>query len=409
MKRTLAALAAIVIFIEVNAQTITNYTEVDGLVKNAVNCLDAAANDVMWFGTDSGVAVFDGTNWTNHNTGTDAGFVSDVVTAIEVLSNGDVWIGSDFGAAHFNGSSWTTFTETDGLGDDRIKSIYQLNDGRVAFGTNDGFSIYDGFGWTSYGTGDGLPFGGVTSFAENSTDVLYFGTALGGVGIMDGNFDFIEEDDDLLNDKVRGLAFDVQEQLWVGTSDGVSGFNAQDEWLFNHTIMFVLPPPDTLNPVEDVKIDGNGHVWTAIYVDYLVTEGGVSVYDGTEWIQFDESDGLVGPVVRQMTIDSQNNCWVATSTGVSKIDALPTGPDGIFDFDVFDSMSIVPNPASDRITVASDESEPRLLEIYDSSMRLVKTQFVGPFNTNSTISVADLNGGMYVLRFGNSMGKLIIH
>lgn len=409
MKRIALALAAIVIFIEVNAQTITNYTESEGLVKNAVNCLDVAASDVMWFGTDSGVAVFDGVNWTNHNTTTDAGFVNDVVTAIKVLSNGNVWIGSDFGAAYYNGSNWTTYTESDGLGDDRIKSIYEMNDGTIAFGTNDGFTLYDGSTWTSYGTGDGLPFGGVNCFTQNASDVLYFGTALGGVGIMDGSFDFIEEDDDILNDKIRGLAFDAQNNLWAGTSDGISGFNAQDEWIFNHTIMFVLPPPDTLNPVEDVKIDGNGNVWAAIYVDYLVTEGGVSVFDGEEWIQYEPSDGLVGPVVRQMVIDSQNNCWVATSSGVSKIEALPVEPEGIFDFDVFDSMSIVPNPATDRITVSNDDPEPRLLEIYDSSMRLVKTQFVGRSNANTTVDVSDLNGGMYVLRFGNSVGKLMVN
>ncbi|MFT4526498.1 MAG: ligand-binding sensor domain-containing protein [Bacteroidia bacterium] len=408
MKQILLSLLAIVIFIEADAQ-ITNYTESEGLVKNAVNCLDVAASDVMWFGTDSGVAIFDGMNWVNHNTSTDAGFVSDVVSAITVLDNGDVWIGSDDGAAHFDGSTWTTYTETEGLGDDRIKSIYEMVDGTIAFGTEIGFTLYDGTDWTSYGMGDGLPFGGVTSFTQNSTEVLYFGTALGGVGVLDGPFDFIEEDDDLLNDKVRAVVFNNDGQLLAGTSDGVSGFNGQDEWLFNHTQMYLMPPPDTLNPVEDVKVDGEGNVWAAIYVDYLVTVGGVAVYDGTEWIQYDESNGLVGPVVRQLAIDSENNCWVATSSGVSKIGALDPANTGIFDFDVFDSMSIVPNPASDKIIVSTDDMEPRLLEIYDVSMRLVKTKFIGNSANTNSVDISDLNNGMYVLRFGNSVGRLMVN
>lgn len=408
MKKVVASLLSIVLCVQVGAQ-ITNYTEADGLVNNSVNCLDVAASDVMWFGTDSGVAVFDGVNWTNHNTATDVGFVNDVVSAVAVLNNGDVWIGSDFGAAHYDGSSWTTYTETDGLGDDRIKSIYELNDGTIAFGTNDGFTLFDGTDWTSYGTGDGLPFGGVTCFTQNSTDVLYFGTALGGVGIMDGPFDFIEEDDDLLNDKVRAILFNADGQLIAGTSDGVSGFNAQDEWLFNHTQMYLMPPPDTLNPVEDVKVDGAGNLWAAIYVDYLVTVGGVAVHNGTEWAQYDESNGLIGPVVRQLVIDSENNCWVATSSGVSKIAAIDTTNTGIFDFDVFDSMTIVPNPATDNIKISGGDTEPRLLEIYYSSMRLVKTKFIGNSTSTNAVDVSDLNNGMYVLRFGNSVGRLMVH
>jgi ligand-binding sensor domain-containing protein len=407
MKQVFFSLLSIVTFIQADAQ-VTNYTESDGLVKNAVNCLDIAASDVMWFGTDSGVAVFDGLNWVNHNTSTDAGFVNDVVSVITVINNGDVWIGSDFGAAHYDGTSWNTYTEADGLGDDRIKAIYEMEDGTVVFGTEIGFTLYDGANWTSYGVSDGIPFGGVYCIAQNSSDVLYFGTGLGGIGIMDGPFDFIEEDDDLLNDKVRAVVFDAQGNLWAGTADGVSGFNGQDEWVFNHTIMYILPPPDTLNPVEDLKIDGEGNVWAAIYMDYLVTVGGVSVYNGTEWIQYDESNGLVGPVVRQLAIDSQNNCWVATSSGVSKIGAIDTTNTDIFDFDVFDSMSIVPNPASNKITVSSDDMEPRLLEIYDASMRLVKTKFIGKSARTSTVDVSDLNGGIYVLRFGNSVGRLMV-
>lgn len=409
MKSLFTTLSMILVFGCTQAQTFTNYTDTDGLSNNGVNCLDVAANDVMWFGTQAGVSVFDGTNWTIHSTSTDAGFVNDVVTAIRVISNGDVWIGSDFGAAHYDGTSWTTYTETDGLGDDRIKTIAELQNGDIAIGTNDGFSTFDGTDWLSFGTGDGLPFGGVTSITQNSSGVLYLGTALGGIQISDGGFHEITEEDDLLNDKVRDLIIDAQDQVWAGTSEGISVFNAQDELVAQHKFIFALPPPDSINPVEDLKMDSQGNIWAGVYVDYLVTEGGVSAYNGTDWVQFEPADGLVGPVVRELAIDSQDNIWVATSTGISKISDVDLGGgNSIFNPEVT-SLNVYPNPASDQIAIelpANNEID--MIEFYDASLRLVKSENINQSTGTIQITVSDLKTGLYVARIGNSVSRLII-
>ena len=66
-------------------------------------------------------------------------------------------------------------------------------------------------------------------------------------------------------------------------------------------MMFPLPPPDTLNPVVDVALDSNGNVWAGIYVDYLISVGGLAVWNGTSWSDYnyvESNNGLVGPVVR---------------------------------------------------------------------------------------------------------------
>ena len=38
----------------------------------------------------------------------------------------------------------------------------------------------------------------------------------------------------------------------------------------------------------------------------------------SEWQDFHVSDGLAGPNVKGLVIDSEDNVWVATTTGVSK-------------------------------------------------------------------------------------------
>lgn len=394
------------------AQTFTNYTDVDGLANNSVNCLDVTASDVMWFGTQAGVSVFDGTDWVSHSTSTDAGFVDDVVTAIRVLSTGHVMIGSDFGISVYDGSNWTTFTETDGLGDDRVKTIQELSNGLIAIGTNDGVSMFNGSTFTNYGTGEDLPFGGVTSVAELSNDVVYLGTALGGVTISsNGVFTEITENEGLLNDKVRAVVFDAMDNAWVGTSDGISVFDDNGQLVAQHTRLFELPAPDTLNPIEDLVIDGQGNVWAGIYVDYLVTEGGISAYNGTDWIQFDVSDGLIGPVVRQLAVDSQDNIWVATSTGVSKVsDVDLNSGNSIFDFEPFSSLSIYPNPTSDVLTVELPvNNESRMLEFFDTSLRLVKTETINQRAGTVQVQTNDLQGGIYFVTLGTSVSKLVIN
>ena len=394
------------------AQTFTNYTDADGLANNGVNCLDVAAGDVMWFGTQAGVSVFDGSTWTSHNTSTDAGFVDDVITAIKVISNVDVWIGSDFGAAHYDGTSWTTYTETDGLGDDRIKTINELDNGSIIFGTNDGYTTFDGTTWTSFGTSDGLPFGGVTCAVSDNYGVLVIGTSLGGVTISNGGFTEITEDEGLLNDKVRAIAIDDMNNRWIGTSDGISVYNDNDLFDEQHTRMFELPAPDTLNPVEDIKIDSEGNVWAGVYVDYLVTEGGVSAYNGTEWTQFDVSDGLVGPVVRQLAIDSQDNVWVATSTGISKISDVDLGGGsgtGILNGGEINTLSLYPNPATDQVSIELPTgSEIGSIEFLDASLRLVKSESINQSSGTVLVSVSDLKTGAYVARIGNSVSRLLV-
>lgn len=413
MKTPIAILSVILSVGFSHAQTFTNYTTADGLVNNGVNCLDVAAGDVMWFGTQGGVSVFDGSTWTTHNTSTDPGFVDDVITAIKVLSNGDVVVGSDFGFSVYNGSSWTTYTEADGLGEDRIKTIFEGSNGVVYFGTNAGVSLYNGVSFTNLGTADGLPFGGVTSIVERSADVVYLGTALGGVTIStSGVFTEITENEGLLNDKVRAIVLDSQNNKWIGTSDGISVYDDSEQLIGQHTRMFELPAPDTLNPVEDIRIDSEGNVWVGVYVDYLVTEGGISAYNGTDWTQFDVSDGLIGPVVRQLAIDSQDNIWVATSSGVSKLSDVDLGGGsgtGILNSAQIATLTVYPNPASDVVMFElADSNKANEIRIYDSALRLIGTESVAANASRVQLSVAGLTDGMYILKVGRSVARLVV-
>ena len=105
MKIQLIAAIAVTMMGNVFGQTFTNYTSADGLLADNVNALDVDANNDLWFGTQNGVSVFDGSTWTDHTTAIDPGLVSNTIMALTVMTNGDVWVGTDFGASLYSGGS----------------------------------------------------------------------------------------------------------------------------------------------------------------------------------------------------------------------------------------------------------------------------------------------------------------
>ena len=59
MKKLIILLMSIVA-LQLDAQTITNYSTADGLLSDFVECIDVDINDNVWFGTSIGVQMFDG-------------------------------------------------------------------------------------------------------------------------------------------------------------------------------------------------------------------------------------------------------------------------------------------------------------------------------------------------------------
>lgn len=233
-------------------------------------------------------------------------------------------------------------------------------------------TLYDGTEFSVFNMSNGLPFGGVEYICEDANNDIWMGKGLSGVMVYDGvTFTPYTESDGLINDLVRALAIDGQGSKWVGTAKGISVFDKTNQCVQNYTRMLTLPEPDTLNPVEDSVIDSDGNIWAGIYIDYLVTEGGIAM-DGTSWTGYDVSDGLIGPVIRIIAVDASDNIWVATSTGVSVISLEPNGN---FSYlaDKHD-FTIYPNPASNFTSIAFSENTDfaNNLKIYNMNMQLIK-------------------------------------
>ena len=385
-------LVALIFSSSLLAQEYTHFTEAEGLINNSVNCLTIDSDQNVWFGTNNGASMFDGENWTSYNTAEIPELVSNSISAIFASASGNTWFGSDFGINVFDGSSWLLFTEVDGLGDDRINSITEDDNGVIWVGEKDGISKYDGIEWTSFGTDDGLPFGGVNEISFDSNNDLWLANGLFGMIHFDGaEFTTYNTNSGLISNSVRTIEVDQNDNKWIGTAQGITVLNSNNELVDQHTMMLLLPEPDTLNPVVDIVFDSHGNVWTGIYVDYLVTVGGVAAWNGASWTGFTDDD-LVGPVVRALAVDENDAIWVATSTGVTKISNPVLS---VPNLSTSAEISVYPNPAVSSFVIHS-ENEMQSYKIVNLLGKVVLESYT--VNSNEVrINSEKLASGLYIV------------
>ena len=398
-------LISFLFLINSNAQTITNYTTNASIymLSDFVECIDVDVNDHIWFGTSLGAQRFaPPSSWETYNiSGPLSAMVSENIKEIKLTKNPQIvgqeqfWIGTDFGAqVADNNSSWITYDNTNGLVGNQVKSIDEDENGGIWIGTSQGVSYFDGNSWISYSSPD-LHWSGVNATAFDSNGDKWFASPLGGVTHFDGTtFTVYDTSNGLLSQNVTALLIDNQDNKWIGTGSGMSVLNASNTSFTQHTRMYIMPPPDTLNPVVDIAMDSYGRIWAAIYVGYLA-EGGVAMWNGNQWEDFHVSDGLVGPNVRGLSIDSEDNVWVATSTGVSKISFIPSSLNSVSNYNV----EVFPNPSSGIITVSVDENL-KNIEVYNVLGSLIHSEKIH-FQNEISINLSHLSSGIYHLVLRN--------
>lgn len=78
-----------------------------GLVDNEVRVINSDKKGNLWFGTKSGLSMFDGSKWTTYKT--DSGLASNEVLSITVDGNDVVWVGTDNGVTCISNGKLVSF------------------------------------------------------------------------------------------------------------------------------------------------------------------------------------------------------------------------------------------------------------------------------------------------------------
>ena len=322
----------------------TTYRKIDGLASDSVLSI-AVDGDSIWFGTNNGVSVFDGENWTTYDMSD--GLVFKYVTAIDIDEAGNKWFGTqrgvsmlDDGGTPHNKSddAWTPYTTSNsGLVSNRVSAVAVDQAGNKWFGTRltdgsgYGVSKFDGAAWTTYNTSNGtLKSDSINAIAVDNSNNVWIGTSTGGVSKYDGvGWMTYRAGSGLASDHVWDIAVDSANEKWFGgCTDGyiewcdiVKCINAAVSRFDDSTWTTYIAGSSGLvgREIHAVAIDWRGNGWfgTRWY--------GVNEFDGANWAIYDTSNsGLESNFITAIATDNEWNIWFGTyGGGVSKY-GLPT-------------------------------------------------------------------------------------
>jgi hypothetical protein len=237
-----------------------------------------------------------------------------------------VWIGyfatdqhPGNGVGQFNRQSWADCgVPGEGAGKN-INALAIDSKGQVWAATEkEGVLMFDGTRWRSYTLKDGLPSNEAFGLTIEKDDNVWVGT-WEGVAKYNGrvwSVPYKEGEGTIYNNHVHAIAFDSEGNIWVGhMGRGVSQFrNADGKWI-NHRAEKGTIGGDVVYAITVRKADAarSESVW-------FVTSNGVSSYESGMWKTYRKGDGLPDDTANAVAIDRYNRVWAATAGGVAYLD-----------------------------------------------------------------------------------------
>jgi signal transduction histidine kinase/ligand-binding sensor domain-containing protein/CheY-like chemotaxis protein len=304
----------------------TNYSSHDGLPANEILSLavgspalggadpskDAAADDELWIGTQSGLSRFDGSHFTSYTV--EDGLPSNRVTDLSTDDEGGLWIGTDNGVSRFDGSSFVNYSHRHGLPGNNIRAL-EWHEGRLWVATDSGVGVFADGLFSSADLGTGLPRSTlIEALAFDGDGDLWIGTADGVSRFGDGAFNEYSATEGMAEGRVNTLLAESGD-LWVGTDNGVSRFvdgarrwrpaAATDLQFSTYTIAEGLAHNNVLALLKD----GEGNVW-------IGTGGGISRFDADGFSPLGWWQGLPDAGVETLWQDGDGTLWIGTNNGL---------------------------------------------------------------------------------------------
>jgi len=310
--------------IALNRYILDNWQSESGLPQNSVLAILQTRDGYLWFGTQEGVARFDGVRFAVFDRTNTPAFQNNHVQALLEDQGGNLWIATYGGGLirHTRGT-FTRFSTSNGLSNDTVRALLEGRDGTLWIGTNGGLNRYRGGKFeTVLSTRNGLAHDEVVALHEGADGALWIGTYGGGLHRWkDGQLTHYSTGEGLSNDKVWSIASDRDGALWVGTRDGLNRFSDGKFTVFRGKD--VLPS----DIVDCLLFDREGTLWVG-------TRGGLSRLHDGRFEAYTPKEGLPDAMVRALYEDAERNLWVGTYGGglvrlTDRVIRMLTTEDGI--------------------------------------------------------------------------------
>ena len=321
-----------------------------GLPSNSVYAVRIDKNGNKWIGTSQGLVKYDNEKWVVYDTSNSALFNHRII-AIAIDSNNNVWCGTrDCGIAKVIDSQLINIEHNYlGVGE-FINWIIVDQIGRIWFALyGKGVIRYDGSEWTDFF--DSFVNNEINALAVDKNSTIWISTRGGGYIIPKNSkvviglniYDYQQ----VINDIIYGISFDVNDNVWFGTDDGLKKYSGTKYYKYqenktdlpNNDVRHVFIDKDNIKWVATidgglVKFDDS--TWTVCntsnsilphdYVSFinrdinddmwLYSHYDIVIYDGSHWRKYEvPNPDIAEKINRFITIDGKGNKWFSTDNG----------------------------------------------------------------------------------------------
>jgi signal transduction histidine kinase/ligand-binding sensor domain-containing protein/DNA-binding response OmpR family regulator len=222
------------------------------------------------------------------------------VQAITQTPDGYMWFGTQEGIARFNGAKFKTFDQnnTPGINHNNIRTLlYDESDGSLWIGTyGGGLSRYQAGKFRAYTVEDGLPGNFVFTLAQGPAGELWIGTDKGPAVLRNGKITAVKANDEALKHPVSDMIKSPDGSMW---------------FLIGNTIYRagragVISPIDSKVPEpRALYADREGHIWIG------TMSQGLYQWSGGKITHYGSQSSYPKTPVRAIYQDKAGSIWIA--------------------------------------------------------------------------------------------------
>lgn len=345
---------------------LNNPSDKESICSNFVRTLLTDTENRLWIGTFHGLSLLNEDTEKFYNYYGDpfdeTSISQNSIRSIIQDSQGGIWLGTYYGGVNYYHPLRNQFFHikqspiTNSLNDRIISGIMEEGNGRIWIGTNDnGINVYDPnhnvFTHITKENNKGILSNNIKSFlrSHNNDEHIYIGSHGGGLIKIDKNT-FRTVDLKLPDKDVYSLAYDLNNDIWIGTLNGLYKLNEKEGivteadirklsslqilyltvdrnnrlWIGGDKSLACLSIEENRliefnETFQQIKInciteDSKGNIW-------IGTNNGIYKYKGDKkFIRYAEKDGLSNNMVCGIVEDSFGFLWISTYYGISRFD-----------------------------------------------------------------------------------------
>lgn len=292
---------------------ITTYSEKDGLPHLNIKSISPGIEDQLWIGTSGGGLVL-GMKQNFRSFEKSDGLASNRVYSIDAGHQNDVWLATGSTVQHFDSSGFTSYNLDSLTQGAKCKTIAKDRQGRIWIGTEGkGVVVLAKNKTIPIDRRYGLPDPYIQKIAMDSLGKIWVATFTNGLFTvaLDSNQHVVVTPHIIPFRKISSLWVGKNNLLWIGSNDGRLVSLKNDAVEITMDTAAALPPTAIKSMAEDTF----GRLW-------IGTEGRGVYFKGKADLKFESLKGkwsLNSQNIYLVRCDEQNNIWVGTEKGVSKI------------------------------------------------------------------------------------------